>query len=548
MGCATVPLHTPPGFGPRGDPFHGSLPGMAGCDCGCGAGETVRDPGWMPGEAELGKVMLMGGIGGHERSAPFGGLRLLSLGASARSPGLDGLERRARVTSSSGACTLFDSPTPSSAHCTLDCSSDLKGTDEECQAWIDDCTTHVLAESELDAYASTEIPPTIRGETETERELIQAAWSLLLDNVDLVRWAICLVFGSDRAEDLMDRLTDHLDGSRWTGVYMLDTSVGGPFFVPPTTYSSILYIVRGSELWQYYLRLWTSGDHTSRTCAALDFAAGLAHELCHVARYSIADVEFDGDGTIGSCFKSLTPLTTCLLGTFTRRRGFMPENWTPRRDSRKAPPGSYRMFIWVIGALSCTLLECQPDYYWVDDFDEPPLFVSTEAGTVYEGTWEIVAKAPNWNAIDSIDLTVSVLDLRSTATTVRKSDNDATRDEGGTSIVAESGETVHTGETGADSESAWTRITLTSEDGMVATLDHTRSFSHADFVILDLPTCELTETSCRREVHLKIESLSSRHMVLDPLIYAQLIVHGGCLGPAERDTRGVAVSIEQIEE
>ena len=206
----------------------------------------------------------------------------------------------------------------------LDCSDHLEGSEAECADWIEDCTPRVLSAAELAEYAATDIPPSVRGETAMERELIQAAWALLQDNLDLVRWAICMRYGADKAERVMDRLTDHVDGTLWTGVYVADVSFGGPFFVPPfiptpfnpthiTRNSNALFIVRGSGLWQGYLEKWSSGDLSSQSCVALDFAAGIAHELCHVARYNAVDLEFDdvpllgpkyGDGVDSRCFDS----------------------------------------------------------------------------------------------------------------------------------------------------------------------------------------------------------------------------------------------------
>lgn len=291
MSCSSVPLHSPTGWGPRSEAFHGSMAGMTDCGCGCSA-ETVEVD-WMP---------------------TFGMGR-----------GWDSEPARGRSASSGDGCALFEVPSFTGGSCKTDCSDDLDGTAAECESWIEGCATMVLTEDDLDAYATSDIPPSVHGETDTERELIQAAWSLLEENIDLVRWAICLRYGATKAERVMDRLTNNIDGTWWVGLYVMDVAFGGPFFVPPflptlppSRVSDALIIVRGSDFWQDLLKMWTSGDLSSRSCAALDFAAGLAHELCHVGRYTMVDLEIDGDGITETCFTSFIIGNTVRWALFQR--------------------------------------------------------------------------------------------------------------------------------------------------------------------------------------------------------------------------------------
>lgn len=353
MACSTSSGSSLSQRGFQSEQLDGVMVGMGGCGCGCGA-SAAAEVGWLPG--------LIAERGG--RGAPRATEKVAEGG--------------------SGSCSLFDAPAPSSVYCTLDCTGDLEGSDSACQSLIDDCSTHVLSASELAAYAVSSIPPTIRGATETELEMIRAAWALLRENIDIVKWAICLRYGKTKADDIMDWLTDHVDGSRWTGVYVLDTSIGGPFFVPPRAVPSVIIVSRGSDLWQGYLDYWTSGDPSTQACMALDFAAGLAHELCHVARYNIADVdafEFDPGTDVTTCYTSFIIGNTVRWALFQRYPPGMMVN--SNCCDRKADASQFGCGNTAAQFKSCTT-------------------GSGDSGEAYSGAWDWIADRVLGTALDRI--------------------------------------------------------------------------------------------------------------------------------------------------
>jgi hypothetical protein len=155
-------------------------------------------------------------------------------------------------------------------------------------------------------------------------DLVQYAWAVLLDNLDLVEWTACLWYGeSDRdssvwenlgevfgvagsvaeclsekvqgqAPDVTIRFTQQLgEGAFWTRANAIN---GGTIFIP----------LNGSRWNDSYLsefKAATSGS-AEQFCIAADLAATLLHELVHSCMTGgTADVTADGDAK-NSCTSS----------------------------------------------------------------------------------------------------------------------------------------------------------------------------------------------------------------------------------------------------
>jgi len=101
------------------------------------------------------------------------------------------------------------------------------------------------------------------GDLEEERTLLRTAWALLKQNIDLVRWAVCWVRGSD--DDLADALEEHLFaeygflGTGWVNIHIhgtYETCLGSD---PFNGYSDVLGgglidICRPSFAWRQLCR------------------------------------------------------------------------------------------------------------------------------------------------------------------------------------------------------------------------------------------------------------------------------------------------------
>jgi len=192
-------------------------------------------------------------------------------------------------------CWSFD---PSDrAGCENDCLAEM-GDDSSglCEVFLDcGSATRTLSASELDAL-SDEVSgetslgfkrgPRMVGAVEEEEALITAAWNLLLQNLDLVVWAVCKATGDVGTTELA-HLLDRINGSGGRRVTVKVTDIAGSFMSLFGT--SIIWVSRGGPFTNY-MEMWTSGTDNERLCAALDFAATLFHELTHLAGYTYIDL------------------------------------------------------------------------------------------------------------------------------------------------------------------------------------------------------------------------------------------------------------------
>ena len=180
------------------------------------------------------------------------------------------------------------------------------------------------------------------------------------------------------------------------------------------------------------------------------------------------------------------------------------------------------------------LLQCERQYYNVQDGKDLPAFESTEAGTVSETSWLVTAQAPDWGLVDRYDVKVSFDDLLWPPDTGQLETGAAFSDSSQP-------------DTAVPTEGATTRITITLEDGTQSTLD----YSHADptngATYLNLPLCP--ETSCTTVVHVRIETLTAGLVMAEASLSGALTVPPGCMNmPREEDVAGMAISIEPLIE
>lgn len=215
--------------------------------------------------------------------------------------------------SSSGAITLgcwSFSPSADRTQCGNDCIDEMFDDSAGlCDDAFLDCgsPTRTVSSSSLDAlsnafFGDTSLGfvqgPRIRGTVEAEKELITAAWNLILQNMDLVKWAVCKATGdlgttwrSGTAERAW--LISRINGSLGVTVHVVN-AVGTYMSVYG---SSIIWVSRGGKF-THSMELWTGGTHQERLCAAVDLAATLFHELTHLAGFTYAD--FDDE----ECYQS----------------------------------------------------------------------------------------------------------------------------------------------------------------------------------------------------------------------------------------------------
>lgn len=189
-------------------------------------------------------------------------------------------------------------------------------------------------------------------------ELIEAAWAILLANIDLAEWVACLftgleAFSSFGNESLAKCLRDRVLGQgAWFGAggnvtIKLQDKVGS-FLTWWTPFGGIIHIRTRSSTWQNkYVALYKNGDEKEKFCIAADLAGTLLHELVHtcLAGYSAASdesCECEISYLIENAFRwALGQRYTCLAGIgpccYYASSGLLGNSCTAYPDS--PPPG-----------------------------------------------------------------------------------------------------------------------------------------------------------------------------------------------------------------
>ena len=180
------------------------------------------------------------------------------------------------------------------------------------------------------------------------------------------------------------------------------------------------------------------------------------------------------------------------------------------------------------------LLQCERQYYNVQDGKDLPAFESTEAGTVSETSWLVTAQAPDWGLVVRYDVQVSFRDLLKRLDTGQL--------ETGTAISDSSQP-----DTAVPTEGATTQITISLEDRTQVALDYNISDPNHYTAFLELPLCP--ETSCTTVVKVRIETLTAGTVLGEVYMGGTLMVPPGCMNmPREEDVAGMALSIEPLIE
>lgn len=146
--------------------------------------------------------------------------------------------------------------------------------------------------------------------TTDEEELFTVAWCVLLDNWDIVEWVCCLVFStdSDAADKTYDLLTRQWpwrsdiscpglesDGEMFTGRRDIFGGVITAAGALPNGEDPIASLVQ----------MFACGNDVVRSCAIIQTAAVLFHELTHLTGLVGEDPIEPGDASSGcGCFKS----------------------------------------------------------------------------------------------------------------------------------------------------------------------------------------------------------------------------------------------------
>ncbi len=175
------------------------------------------------------------------------------------------------------------------------CAAGLDGDEETCRTYVhprrlDDVWLHAFAADVADSF-------TIEGETDAERGLIVAAWALLHDASDLVRWAMCWFNGDPDAGRCMRAYLAGEGEERVKIIVEPGTDPDGEGVVMSTAPDSTsfwewlgldrgtrrIYVWRGNEQVAGLTAMWDlATSPAEQYCAAFLFAYNLLHELAHV--------------------------------------------------------------------------------------------------------------------------------------------------------------------------------------------------------------------------------------------------------------------------
>lgn len=168
-----------------------------------------------------------------------------------------------------------------------------------CDDYIEECGTRRLTDGELDAYGAEFIGssaegfkqgPRIRDASVVEEQLVTAAWNLVLQNMDMVRWAVCKATGTID-DSKYKALLRRINGKTRITVKIWDIDPPGDGFALALDGSGTIVIWGGEGVWATYVDMWNNGASPNvRLCSALNLAAVLLHELCHLAGYTYIDL------------------------------------------------------------------------------------------------------------------------------------------------------------------------------------------------------------------------------------------------------------------
>lgn len=171
---------------------------------------------------------------------------------------------------------------------TVLCDMWMRGIDRAEQCWV---SAETRSERRVDLINPRDFRDhmDVVGEhSNREVELLHTAWGILVDNLDLVDWAYCLVFGPDA--NVGSAIRNHIVPPDWTTRVRVDFNDNAwDFFSTPGRAGGVIRIGRANSRWVDYVDKWRSGVAAHRRCAALDLSATLLHELIHTVWRGLDD-------------------------------------------------------------------------------------------------------------------------------------------------------------------------------------------------------------------------------------------------------------------
>lgn len=125
--------------------------------------------------------------------------------------------------------------------------------------------------------------------------LVSKAWCLLADNLDLVHWVACMVFGTD-GNSLEGRIrgmgynVEIRCNTRTTGLSAPCSTDGGSRAASfPDLFGGFIHLCADHASIVEYVRVWSAGNAVERLCVAIEMASLLLHELTHAAGVNVGD-------------------------------------------------------------------------------------------------------------------------------------------------------------------------------------------------------------------------------------------------------------------
>jgi hypothetical protein len=146
-------------------------------------------------------------------------------------------------------------------------------------------------------------------------DFFKDAWCLLAQNLDIIRWLTCLIFGEDWRDDLAAKIEGHTSERGVSNSLLLrveircDNGVAwSPWASPcpeyfalswPDAFGGFMHICAERLRVTKWAEMSKSTCPGDRICALIDCAALMAHELTHIV-FTLRS----GDTIIGDCEKS----------------------------------------------------------------------------------------------------------------------------------------------------------------------------------------------------------------------------------------------------
>lgn len=147
----------------------------------------------------------------------------------------------------------------------------------------------------------------VSGGSSELREILDAAWAVLLLNSDLISWIMCLVFGGNDG-DCVNNVLANGPGLDQNFIIEVTTATEGTCspcgkrngvdgIMSAVVVPSGVCVCASSRIVQGWETTWCCGDGLDRLCIVLEVASMLFHELTHVCWHSFNDVPDDCQGS-----------------------------------------------------------------------------------------------------------------------------------------------------------------------------------------------------------------------------------------------------------